>query len=72
MEKYDIPIYIIPCGLNYFSGHRFRGSVLVEYGEPYQIPTEYVELYREDRRKSCGSLLNDIREHLTSVILKSI
>lgn len=35
--KHNIPIQIVPCGLTYFSGHRFRGRVIVEFGKPITI-----------------------------------
>jgi hypothetical protein len=24
VEKYKVPVKIVPCGLNYFFGHKFR------------------------------------------------
>src|SRR5689334_10721265 len=32
VEKHNIEVRIVPCGLTYFSGHRFRGHVIVEFG----------------------------------------
>jgi glycerol-3-phosphate O-acyltransferase/dihydroxyacetone phosphate acyltransferase len=32
LEKYGVSVPIVPVGLNYFRGHRFRGRVVVEYG----------------------------------------
>jgi glycerol-3-phosphate O-acyltransferase/dihydroxyacetone phosphate acyltransferase len=70
MVKYDTPVYIVPCGLNYFHGHRFRGSVLVQFGRPYLIPKSLAELYdvKEERRRACNMLLEIIKANLETVI----
>jgi len=36
-EKYDVKVPIVPIGLTYFRGHRFRGRLVVEFGEPIYI-----------------------------------
>lgn len=70
MALYDTPIYIVPCGLNYFQGHRFRGSVLVQFGRPYLIPKSLVELYnqKDQRRRACNMLLQIVKSNLETVI----
>ena len=30
-----LPLKIIPCGLNYFHGHRFRSSAYLDIGEEF-------------------------------------
>lgn len=40
MDQYNISVPIVPVGLNYFRGHRFRGRVVVEFGEPINISKE--------------------------------
>jgi glycerol-3-phosphate O-acyltransferase/dihydroxyacetone phosphate acyltransferase len=32
LDKFDVNVPIVPVGLNYFRGHRFRGRVVVEFG----------------------------------------
>lgn len=70
MEKHKTTVSIVPIGLNYFHGHRFRGSALVEFGKPYRIPQELVLAYSEPstKRGACDSLLFTIREQMQSVI----
>lgn len=36
---------IVPVGLNYFSGHRFRSRVFVDIGEPFAVPADILERY---------------------------
>lgn len=37
LEDGNTNVSIVPVGLNYFRGHRFRGRVVVEYGAPIHI-----------------------------------
>lgn len=60
-------VTIVPCGLNYFEGHRFRSHVLVNYGEPIQVPHDLVVKYKTDKRTACGNLLSLIEEGLKNV-----
>lgn len=71
VDKYSIPVKVVPCGLNYFSGHKFRSRVAVEFGEPLEITpdSELVKLYRTDKRKACSELLDLIAKRLRSVTL---
>lgn len=50
MCKYNKPVNIICCGFNYFKAHKFRSRVIMEFGEPYKIPMEYIELYKKSKR----------------------
>jgi len=70
-DEYNIPVHIVPCGLNYFSGHRFRGRVLLEYGKPYKIPDEIIELYKKDKREGCNQLLLKITDLLNTVVVSA-
>ena len=42
-----LSVKIIPCGLNYFHGHRFRSHVMVEYGPAIDVPWKLVLEYRK-------------------------
>jgi glycerol-3-phosphate O-acyltransferase/dihydroxyacetone phosphate acyltransferase len=46
----SLVVKIIPVGLNYIHGHRFRSHVMVEYGKPIEVPWSLVLHYRQDRR----------------------
>lgn len=71
MEKYGMPITIVPCGLNYFSGHRFRSHVVVEFGKPYKIPTELVTQWKTDKRQACKSLLEQVDNQMRNVTINA-
>jgi len=69
MAKGCEPITIVPCGLNYFKGHRFRSKVVVEYGAGYTIPKEYGHLYKTNKRQAISSLLSKVEAMMRSVII---
>lgn len=63
-------VKIVPVGLNYFSGHRFRSRAYIDVGEPIIIPNELVESYKhggQDKRDACSTLLDIIQQRLKSV-----
>jgi glycerol-3-phosphate O-acyltransferase/dihydroxyacetone phosphate acyltransferase len=71
MDKYNIPVTIVPVGLNYFSGHRFRSHVLVEFGKAYQIPNDTLLQYRKNKREACSSLLGQVERSMRTVTMNA-
>ena len=69
LDKYDRNVPIVPVGLNYFRGHRFRGRVVVEYGEPIFIDKETAATYKTSKRQGYQSLLGKVEEGMRSVIV---
>ncbi len=70
MDKFNsLKVKIVPCGLNYFHGHRFRSHVMVEYGAPIEIPWQLVLEFRKNKRETCDKLLLLIESRLRSVTL---
>ena len=41
----SLPLQIVPIGINYFSGHRFRSRVFLDIGAPFSVPPELAALY---------------------------
>ena len=59
----DLPLRLVPVGLNYFSGHRFRSRVFVDIGEPLAVPPELLALYLaggEEKRRATTELMERI------------
>ena len=54
---------IVPVGLNYYRGHRFRGSVFVEYGEPIRVPPGLVDAYAAPAQRGERNFSTDGVEH---------
>eukprot|EP00008_Paramoeba_atlantica_P012827 CAMPEP_0201493506 /NCGR_PEP_ID=MMETSP0151_2-20130828/39059_1 /ASSEMBLY_ACC=CAM_ASM_000257 /TAXON_ID=200890 /ORGANISM="Paramoeba atlantica, Strain 621/1 / CCAP 1560/9" /LENGTH=587 /DNA_ID=CAMNT_0047880977 /DNA_START=67 /DNA_END=1830 /DNA_ORIENTATION=+ len=67
LEKYGVSTTIIPCGLTYFSGHRFRSRVMLEFGSPLVVTPDMLEKYRANKRETSGSLLKRVEEGLKDV-----
>nr|CCC93495.1 putative glycerol-3-phosphate acyltransferase [Trypanosoma congolense IL3000] len=61
-----VPVKVVPCGLTYFYGHKFRSRAHVEFGEPITPSKEIVELFNVDRRKATGMFLEQLNEELRS------
>ncbi|CAK4919313.1 unnamed protein product [Aphanomyces euteiches] len=68
-DRYHINVPVVPIGLTYFRGHRFRGRVVIEFGEPIFVTNELMEEYKEDRRKACNTFLSAVEEGMRSVIV---
>lgn len=63
---------IIPCGMNYFHAHKFRSRAVVEFGNPIEVPTELVELYKSgERREATRQLLETVYQALVAVTVTS-
>lgn len=69
------PVPVVPVGLNYFKGHRFRSRVFVDYGEPIYPSEELVEAYSSGdsakRRAATTEFLGQIREGLKNVTVET-
>jgi glycerol-3-phosphate O-acyltransferase/dihydroxyacetone phosphate acyltransferase len=60
LEKDGLVVPVVPVGLNYFRGHRFRGRVIVEFGRPtYVDPTTLVQFKKGgvEKRRVCNEFL---------------
>ncbi|OQS03655.1 glycerol-3-phosphate O-acyltransferase [Thraustotheca clavata] len=68
-ETYHISVPIVPVGLNYFRGHRFRGRVVIEFGEPITVSNEDMDEFKQDKRKACNAFLHTVEEGMRSVIV---
>lgn len=69
LDKYDRNVPIVPVGLNYFRGHRFRGRVVVEFGEPIPIDKATISVYKQSKRAGYQKLLSQVEEGMRSVIV---
>jgi glycerol-3-phosphate O-acyltransferase/dihydroxyacetone phosphate acyltransferase len=74
LEKDGINIPIIPVGLNYFRGHRFRGRLIVEYGRPTYINQSTLSAFKSggaEKRRVCNELLDRIADAMRGVIVST-
>jgi hypothetical protein len=67
---------IVPVGLNYINGHRFRSRVFVDVADPIviRLDSEMVRLYREggdSKKAACTMCMDLVREGLDSVTVEA-
>lgn len=53
-------VKILPVGLNYFNRHQFRSEMIIEFGKPFEVPTEWAEEYLLNKRDATEKLLKEI------------
>jgi glycerol-3-phosphate O-acyltransferase / dihydroxyacetone phosphate acyltransferase len=64
MEKYALNVPIVPVGLTYYRGHRFRGRVVIEFGAPLHIDKDMYQKYRTSKREGYQTLLERVEESM--------
>jgi glycerol-3-phosphate O-acyltransferase/dihydroxyacetone phosphate acyltransferase len=69
LDRHDIHVPIVPIGLTYFRGDRFRGRVVVEFGAPIHITKELEQLYKQSKRDGYQALLHQVEDGIRSVII---
>lgn len=68
----DTDLKVVPVGMNYFHAHKFRSRAVVEFGQPIQVPTELVDMYKHgQRREAIGLLLDSVYQGLAAVTVQT-
>lgn len=62
-EGKSASVRVLPVGLNYFKREEFRSEVNIEIGKAFEIPKEWAELYKINKREATEKLLVEI-EHV--------
>ena len=71
-KKYpDVPVRLVPCGLNYIHRHRFRSSVLVQFGEPITVTRAWRAASTEDSRAAARDLTGVIDEGMRALTVNA-
>lgn len=65
---FNMPLKIIPVGVNYYRHSRFRGDIFVNWGDPIQAK-DYKDLYEENPNKAYAELTDDIYKSLDSLMI---
>lgn len=68
------PVTVVPVGINYFKGHRFRSRVFVDIGVPITPSAEMANKYAaggKAKREACNALLEEILAGLRSVTIQA-
>lgn len=56
----ELPLRIVPCGLNYMRPKRFRSRVLLQFGAPLTVGPERLAAYAADPQGAARALTEDI------------
>jgi 1-acyl-sn-glycerol-3-phosphate acyltransferase len=67
-SNFNLKLKIIPVGVTYSTHSRFRGDVLVNFGEPI-LANDYKDVYDENPSKAYVNLNKDISDSLSSLII---
>ncbi|EJT98296.1 hypothetical protein DACRYDRAFT_118608 [Dacryopinax primogenitus] len=70
----NLKVQIVPCGLSYFHAHKFRSRVVIEFGQPFEVPQELVEQFKaggEGKRLASARLLEIIYDALKTVTVRA-
>lgn len=65
---WELGLRVQPVGLTYRRKHRFRGSVLAVFGEPFQV-AGWREAYEADPREAARALTDEIARRLERITL---
>lgn len=70
LEKYpDLEdVYVVPVGVNYTYGDRFRSEVMISFGDPIRI-REYWEDYQSNFNAAMASFTEELRQRLEQLII---
>ena len=75
VSKYkNLPVKIIPVGINYFRGHRFRSRVFVDIGQPIVPSVSQATRFEaggSDRRQAQNELLKQVMAGVKSVTIQA-
>ncbi|KIH92343.1 glycerol-3-phosphate O-acyltransferase [Sporothrix brasiliensis 5110] len=67
----DCGLKIVPVGMNYFHAHKFRSRAVVEFGPPFEVPSELVAMYKAGQRRDAVAQLLDTVHHALGAVTVS-
>jgi len=54
-------IKILSCGLTYSKREQFLSEVILRFGQPFEVPYEWGELFKNNKHKSIDNILKEIQ-----------
>lgn len=64
-----IPVQVVPCGLTYFYGNKFRSRAHIEFGDPILPSNEIIDMFTHDKRGATGRFLEELAVALRGVTI---
>ncbi len=71
VDKHDVPVKMVPCGLHYVHPKRFRSSVLVQFGEPITVGADRMEQFAEDDRAASTELTDELTTRMRGLTVNA-
>lgn len=62
-------IKLISCGLTYFNRDQFRSDVIIEFGIPYEIPEDWGEIFKINKKEAIERILKVVESQMKAVTL---
>ncbi len=62
-------VKIVPVGLSYFNREQFRSEVILEFGKAFEVPTEWANEFKTNKRGATEKLLIEIESRMKAVTL---
>ncbi len=67
----ELPLSIVPVGLNYLHRQRFRSQVLIQFGEPLEVTSEWLEKYQQAPKETVVELTEELDLELRKVTVNA-
>jgi glycerol-3-phosphate O-acyltransferase/dihydroxyacetone phosphate acyltransferase len=64
-------VKIVPVGLNYFKREKFRSEVIIEFGKAFEVPTEWANEFKDNKKQVTEKLLREIESRMKAVTLRA-
>jgi len=68
----DSSVQIVPVGLHYASRHRFRSSVLIQFGEPIPVDSTWLAAHAADEREAVTALTDALEDQLRGLTVNAV
>eukprot|EP00741_Cyanophora_paradoxa_P004637 tig00000821_g4500.t1 len=62
---------IVPCGLTYIRGHRFRAQGVLLIGKPVDLPPTLVDAYEREPRKVVAELTTELERRVRALTINA-
>jgi len=70
-----LKISVVPVGLNYFSPHKFRSTVSVDFGDPIEVDQSIVDLWlnggKEEKQEANSAVMELVIAGMSAVTLQA-
>ncbi len=67
-NDFNLDIHIVPVGIDYDNYQKYKGSLIVKFGEPIAVK-DYIESYKENPAKAINDIKDELSEHIKPLII---